>query len=507
MSPETRTIRVESVLFFSRRAGFAAVAFTAASLPLAALASTPQGAVPGVVLPNSVEKGPPRVQSAGIPPSGSSAGATPVDTDANGASKRGIGEPKPPEEETETGWFTPATSERFHDALALLFQASPEGGLFHGLTMSSSSSVSYVDLNPYVRTYCDTLGVEIGSAYFLAWGCEIYPGQTGGQADFGWRQDHKIPKVGTPEFDVAANGILANAGYRPIFYLDTFDAKRKGYGRPWTWIPDPVIDEPLTESWFAPNGVMVTGHDMQHFSLKFLAALAAKPTPNEKSQMAKAFLWRYASVVGGWLRTDWCKTGYYSSREVGRVLDFVCDVANVGYMDMADAQAILDWVEYVVLPQIPANGMGYIYKPTDQGYKTEPNLGDVPYSYPWQDGLMVPGMERFGVLLENHGNKQQKRLGSELRAKARLIAKHMASVITDDGACPKAEGIDGQLSWVENEKYGYSVWCYRALRIAGAHAKADVVFNKYKNDSYWWPWFVEPDGKWNKALPMAQLEQ
>jgi hypothetical protein len=366
---------------------------------------------------------------------------------------------------------------------------------------------SYVDLNPYIRAYSDTLGVEIGSQYFTDWGCAIYPGQTGGQADFGWRQEHRIPHPDSLEFDYVANGILANAGYRPTFYLDKPDALRKGYGRPWTWIPDPAMDEPLTESWFAPNGVMITGHDMQHFSLKFLAALAANPTKNEKSKMAKAFLWRYAAIVGGWLRTEFCIASYYSPREVGRVLDFICDVANVGYMDEMDAQAVIDWVEYTVLPQIPTNGMGYIYKPTDQGYKPEPYLGVVPYGYPWQDGLMVPGLWRFGEILEKFGNAHQQEIGIELKAKARSIGKHMASVITDDGACPKAEGLDGQLSWVPSEKYGYAVWCYRALRIAGEHAKAEVVFQRYKNQPYWWPWFVEADGKWNPNLPMAYWEQ
>ena len=57
-----------------------------------------------------------------------------------------------------------------------------------------SYNLPYTDLNPFMRTYCDGLGVEIGSDWFLAYGCALYPGQTGGQPDFGWRQDHRIPR-------------------------------------------------------------------------------------------------------------------------------------------------------------------------------------------------------------------------------------------------------------------------------------------------------------------------
>jgi hypothetical protein len=362
---------------------------------------------------------------------------------------------------------------------------------------------TYIDLNPYLRSFCETLGVEIGSTTWLAYGCELYPGQTGGQNDFGWRQDHAVPAVGSQEFARVANAILSNAGYRPTFYLDKPQAMRMGYGRPWTWVPDPTIDDVLSEGWYAPNGKLVTGHDMQHFSLKFLAALSSVAVDNEQKFFAKAFMWRYMGIVGGWLRTDFCKAHYYSSREVGRVLDFVSDCVQFAPVDDPDLQSVIDWIEFTVLPQIPTNGMGYIYKPTDQGYKPEPNLGVVEYSYPWQDGLMVPGMWRFGGLLIETSDPHLQSLGQELRDKARSIAIHMASIITADGACPKAEGIDGKLSWVENEKYGYSVWCYRALRIAGADGKADLVFQKYGNLPYWWPWFVEPDGSWNPNLPMA----
>jgi hypothetical protein len=365
-----------------------------------------------------------------------------------------------------------------------------------------SYNLPYTDLNPFMRTYCDGLGVEIGSDWFLAYGCALYPGQTGGQPDFGWRQDHRIPPANLPEFDRAAKAILANAGYRPTFYLDSPDALRKGYGRPWDWVPDPLIDDVLTEGWKAPNGKLVVGHDAQHFSLKFLAALAANPVPNEYSNMAQAFMWRYASIVGGWLRTEYYQS-LHSSREVGRLLDFVADVIDVAWMEPEDAVAIINWARHAVVPSIYPDGTGYVYYPGDQGYKPEPNLGTVPYSYPWQDGLMAPGMYRFGHILMDTNFPEFVNLGNDLVHQSRRVAAHVASLITDDGACPKAEGLDGKLSWVENEKYGYSVWCYRALRIAGAHAKADAVFARFKDDPNWWPWFVEADGSWNPNLPLA----
>ena len=105
--------------------------------------------------------------------------------------------------------------------------------------------------------------------------------------------------------------------------------------------PGPLIDDVLTEGWKAPNGKLVVGHDAQHFSLKFLAALAANPVPNEYSNMAQAFMWRYASIVGGWLRTEYYQS-LHSSREVGRLLDFVADVIDVAWMEPEDAVAIIN---------------------------------------------------------------------------------------------------------------------------------------------------------------------
>lgn len=381
-------------------------------------------------------------------------------------------------------------------AVQMLLRASKSGD-------AQFATSSYTDLNPWVRAYCDTLGVEIGSDLWRSFGSELYASQTGGQADFGWRQDHRIPPVSNPRFERVAKAILSNAGYRPIFYLDDPDALRKGYGRPWDWLPDSTIDDPLTEGWKSPNGKLVTGYGAQHISLKFIAALAAVPTPNEYSEMARAFLWRNASVVGGWLRTSYYHD-LHSSREVGRMLDLVCDAVEHAWIDPYDGGAILDWTENVVLAQIQPNGIGYVLKPTDQGYKPEPNLGAVPYWYPWQDGLMVGGMYRFGVLLQESPLGDLQILGQKVIAMARKVAGNMASVITDDGACPKAVGLDGKVSWVENEKYGYAVWCYRALRIAGAHEKANAVFERFKSDPSWWPWFVEADGSWNPNLPMAK---
>ncbi|MFN0207802.1 MAG: hypothetical protein ACKVS6_15955 [Planctomycetota bacterium] len=371
------------------------------------------------------------------------------------------------------------------------------------LYLASQLSLPYIDFNPQVRAYCDiTYGVAPGSPDWLKWGCALNPGQGGGQPDFGWRQDHVVPGQGHPGYEMAARAILANAGYRPIYYIDAPNGMRKGYGRPWDWIPDPAVDDIISTGYKAPDGKVIIGHDVQHFSLKFLNVIASNPVLTDETLAAKVFMWRFAAQIAGTLRTNYFQEKIHSSREVGRTCDFMVDCVTNSWMEDHDAQTFLDWVKNVVIPTIGPDGIAYIYKPGDDGYKPEPNLGAVPYWFPWQDGLMAAGMDRLGSVLIEKGSPLQKTLGGQIKAAARAVAIKMASVITNDGAVPKAVGLDGKLSWVENEKYGYGVWCYRALRIAGANVKADAVIKRYKNEPAWWSFLVEPNGEYNSELPM-----
>lgn len=363
-----------------------------------------------------------------------------------------------------------------------------------------SQNVPYVDLNPYVRAWCDLLNVSAGSGEWLQFGCELNPGQTGGQADFGWRQDHRVPPVSNPRYVKTAAAILANAGHRPVFYIDPPKGLRKGLGRPWAWVPIPGVDDIATTGWNAPNGKIVIGHDLQHFSLKFIDALARKQEVTEQGIAAKFMMWRFAAQAAGMLRTDYYKNSIHSSREVGRLFDFVVDCAESSIIDDQDAETFLAWTENAVIPAIQPDGVGFIIKPGDVGYKIEPNLGNVPYWFPWQDGIMAVGMDRLGAYLEKVGTSSQQQLGTQVRVLARKVAVNMANFITEDGAVPKAVGLDGKLSWVENEKYGYGVWCYRALRLAGANKKADAVLERYKKSPEWYSWFVEIDGNYNGTL-------
>ncbi|MBI3820628.1 MAG: hypothetical protein HY286_18215 [Planctomycetes bacterium] len=369
-------------------------------------------------------------------------------------------------------------------------------------------SSAYLDLNPFVRAYCDGLAVLPGSTGWNEWGCALFPGQTGGQPDFGWRQDYLVPDSHSPKYPAAANFILTNAGYRPIFYMDPPNAMRKGYGRPWDWTPDPNIDDPIFSGWISPyNKSIVVGHDVQHISLKFLAALATDNSNTaftNEAIMAKAFMWRYAAMVAGQLRTDYFKTTIHSSREVGRILDFAVDCVNNALLDDQDAGAVLDWVKNAVLPSIYPTGVGFIYDPSQQGYKPEPQLGAVDYWFPWQDGLEAAGLDRLGRYLIAYGTKEYTDLGTILQMKARLIASNTANVISHDGNCPKAVGVDGKIAWVGDEGYGYGAWCYRALRISGQDGKADVVFQRYQNKPDWWCWLVEPDGSYNPLLSIGK---
>lgn len=364
----------------------------------------------------------------------------------------------------------------------------------------SSNNYNYVDLNPIMRAYVEGLGVPPGVGDWNQFGCELFPGQTGGQADFGWRQDHRVPVVADPKYKNVAAKILSNAGFRPVFYLDAPLGTRKGYGRPWDWVPDPVIDDPILTGWKHANGKVVVGHDLQHWSFKHLASLAGRHDFTEQSLAAKVMLWRMAASMGGMLRTEYFKNTIHSSREVGRALDFAIDCAKFSVMDDQDADAILAWVKNAVIPSVREDGIGFVYQPGQQGYKTEPQLGSVDYWFPWQDGLEAAGIDRFGQFLQTLPEKELSDLGTVMRMKARTIAGKTASVITDDGNCPKAVGMDGKIAWVGDEGYGYAVWCYRALRIAGAHAKANAVFERFKAKPEWWSWFVEPNGTYNPKL-------
>lgn len=369
---------------------------------------------------------------------------------------------------------------------------------------SAKPNVSYIDLNPIVRDFCNLLNVDPGSLEWAQWGCELFPGQTGGQSDFGWRQDHRVPNVNNPKYKQAAAYILTNAGYRPIYYIDAIGGTRKGYGRPWDWVADPVIDDPILTGWKAPNGKVVVGHDAQHFSLKYLAALAQGDKLTDECIAAKVFMWRMAAEIGGMLRTDYFKETIHSSREVGRTLDFAVDCVKYSLLDDQDAQAIIDWVTNAVLPSILPNGIGFVYKPGQQGYKTEPQLGNVDYWFPWQDGLEAAGLDRLGRYLQSTDYKPFIDAGNLIRVKARAIAMNTANVISHTGNCPKAVGMDGKIAWVGDEGLGYAAWCYRALRIAGDHEKANTVFDNFKDKPDWWCWLVEPDDNFNPKLPIAK---
>jgi hypothetical protein len=48
------------------------------------------------------------------------------------------------------------------------------------------------------------------------------------------------------------------------------------------------------------------------------------------------------------------------------------------------------------------------------------------------------------------------------------------------------------------------VWCYRALRLANANAKAQAVFERYKDSPEWWSFFVEPDGNYTPGLNLQK---
>lgn len=364
----------------------------------------------------------------------------------------------------------------------------------------------YIDLNPVVRDY---LGLNvnnelIGSQLWFLYGTALDPQQTGGQPDFGWRQDHKVPNSTIPGFDTIADLILANAGSRPTFYLQPPFGVRGNVGRPLGWTPDPLIDDPATAGWFAPNGALVVGHGLQHFSFKHVAALAASQPPTEKALVAQFMLWSFGRQIGAQLRNDFNKYAIHSSREVGRSMDFIIDCAQLAWIEDDDASTILDWVKFTVLPAIEPDGIGHIYYPGDQGYHLDPQIGEAPYWYPWQDALMAAGMHRFGnYLITIAGNDTNlATLGAAVVSKSRLVAAKVASVVTDEGFCPKSIGLNGNISWDPDDwALGYGAWTYRALRIANAHAKADTIFNKLKNSSQWWPWFVEPNGNWNPGMP------
>jgi len=355
----------------------------------------------------------------------------------------------------------------------------------------------YVDLNPLVRSLVDLTGVDPGSPLWLQYGCALLPGQGAAQPDFGWRQDFQIPLQGTPAYYVAANAILANAGYRPTFYLNLPSAMRMETGRPWGWSPGPD-DNPLTTAWESPFGVDVTGHDPQHYSLKFLAALGAHPGLH--GDLARAFLWRFAAQIAGTLRTDYYSHSLHSSREAGRVLDFFADALLTTTVDPEDAASVLAWIQNAVLPNVLPNGIGHMYLPSDEDFIPEMDLGSVPYWFPWQDGLFAGGLDRFGQLLETYGSDWQRSLGSNMRFTAWRIATNLVSVVDWDGGVPKAVGADGQVHWIDNEKYGYGAWCYRAMRIAGADDKANMILARFFADPEFRSFLVEPDGSWAPGL-------
>ncbi|MBI3820714.1 MAG: hypothetical protein HY286_18650 [Planctomycetes bacterium] len=372
---------------------------------------------------------------------------------------------------------------------------------------STGGNLPYIDLNPDVRNYLSLLNDTIGTQEWYAYGTGIDPQQTGGQPDFGWRQDYKIPDVADPNYLKVAGLILSNAGFRPTYYVVLPGSLRKGYGRPLEWTAEPGVDDPVTTGWYASNGDLLVGHGLQHVSFKHLAALASSEPATEQTLAAQFMMWSMGVMVGGTLRTDYYQTALHSSREVGRVFDFAVDCAKCAWFDDDNAITILDWAKNTVLPSVTSDGIGHIYYPGDQGYHLDPNLGEVPYWYPWQDGLMIAGMNRLGsflVALFPDGQGDIAYLGAALGAKARFMASKLASVITDDGKCPKAIGLNGNISWSpDDEAVGFGAWCYRALRIANANSKADAVFAKLKDNSDYWPWFVEPDGSWNPNLNMG----
>ncbi|MFN0206165.1 MAG: hypothetical protein ACKVS6_07605 [Planctomycetota bacterium] len=372
-------------------------------------------------------------------------------------------------------------------------------------SFASSYVPDFIDLNPVVRAYCSIHGIEVGSPTWLAFGTTLFPNQGGGQPDYGWRKDHQIPEVNSADYLTVAHAILANVGYRPIFYFDNPGGVRQGYGRPWNWKADPLIDDPVTTGWYAPNSKLVIGHDIQHFSFKYLSTLAAQTDVTNEVIIAKVFMWRVAATLGGILRTNYHQY-LHSSREVGRVLDFAVDAAITSWIDDSDAESILNWVKNVVMPSVGPTGIGFVYVPGSEGYHPQPELGpgSVSYWFPWQDAMMAVGMDRLGRYLQTLHVQSLSELGIQLQALAMKVAQNVASVISADGACPHSVGIDGTLGWIDSEKYGYGVWCYRALRIAGANGKADAVYQRYKSEPKWWTWFVESDGSWNPDLPVAK---
>ncbi len=364
---------------------------------------------------------------------------------------------------------------------------------------------SYFDLNPLIRDFVDGFGVAPGTPLWLAYGSTAYPGQTGGQSDFGWRQDHALPGFGSGAYHNVAKAILSNSGHRPIFYVDEPHALRHGFGRPWDWCPQPGLDEPVTTGWIAPNGVVVVGHDLQHYSLKFLAALAAGPPESPYREIARGFLWAFAGQLGGMLRTPYFQTEIHSAREVGRGLDFVADAARYGFFDDDDADSIVAWIRDTVIPKIVEPGIAKVFWPTDASYHPVAELGLVPYWIPWQEAVCAPGMDRCARVLQETGDPTLIALGASLRYQATRIAQNVARVVTVDGAVPHAVSFaDGAKQWT-TDQYPLGVWCYRALRMAGAHAKADAVLARYRSDPYWWPFFVEPDGKFASTLPIAWM--
>ena len=221
-------------------------------------------------------------------------------------------------------------------------------------TTASAGGAGFQNLNPTINQIADAQGVRPGSPEWLAAGPAAYSGQTGSHGSYGWRHHHRVDR----DFIRAA---IANYGHRRTYY-DSAPTRQFGYeagGRPTGWMPESPGDQP-DGSWITPDGVRITGPEVEHFWLDPLWAIVDSlpvdidsPLGSLPSDRVARVLatFQVASLIGQIRYTPTSVYPWgYGDRANARIIDTIVQAAQRGCIHQRDVPSALEFIESVALP-------------------------------------------------------------------------------------------------------------------------------------------------------------
>ncbi|TXG77615.1 hypothetical protein E6Q11_02480 [Candidatus Dojkabacteria bacterium] len=380
-----------------------------------------------------------------------------------------------------------------------------------------------INFNPVFNAIADEQGIEVGSKEWLEGGLQVYGGNTGSHAAYGWRHDHLVNEI-------YPRKVFANYCHRRAFYELTPEEIQNGFqdvrypmgyeiaGRPIGWKKEDGLDLDNGQvAYLTSQGIMkVCGPDILHFHLGPLFSVYDANLPVKaqgkmiSSKLLAEWVIKYLmSTLAGEIRGN--KFSASVDRANANILHCAYHAAKRDLLLDDDKMTIHQWLIFNCLSFYESGvGHGIESKTAEAGkYKLQiynglywvlPALYDLWASFP--EALLK---DRMGKIIKRFCQwiLDLHEVMPSMNINQIYIPREMAEGSTPPetlkGSLSPESFIKGSTDW--------SLWGYRAVHVAATFLNSQPLFDackaiyfKHAKNPANKIWLVDANGEYAKAL-------